>query len=55
MLLHGYQTLTHWIHLFQRHILRLNFKKDTTHVPRIQKYELSGFVYIMLDEGGNSS
>lgn len=29
-------------------------KKDTTRVPQIEKYELSGFVYIMLDEGGNS-
>lgn len=33
----------------------MNFKKDTTHVPQIEKYKSSGFVYIMLDEGGNSS
>lgn len=55
MLFHGYQILTHWIRLFQKPVLHLNFKKDTTHVLHIQKYELSGFVYIMLDEGGNSS
>lgn len=31
------------------------FQKDTTYAPQIQKYELSGFVYITLDNGGNSS
>lgn len=41
--------------LFQKHILHLNFEKDTTHVLWIQNYELSGFIYIMLNDGGNSS
>ena len=38
-----------------KHVLHLNFKKDTTHVPQIQKYKLSGFVYITLQNGGDSS
>lgn len=40
---------------FPKHIMRLSLQKNTTHVPEIQNYELSGFVYVMLDDGGNSS
>lgn len=35
--------------------MHLSLQKNTTQVPEIQNYELSGFVYITLDDGGNSS
>lgn len=41
--------------LILKHVLHLNFKKDPTHVLQIQKYELFGFVYITLYNGGKSS
>ena len=41
--------------LFPKHIIHLSLQKNTTHIPEIQNYELSGFLYIMLDDGGNSS
>ena len=41
--------------LFLKHIIHLSLQKNTTHIPEIQNYELSGFLYIMLDDGGNSS
>lgn len=40
---------------FPKHIMHLSLQKNTTQVPEIQNYELSGFVYITLDDGGNSS
>lgn len=40
---------------FPKHIMHLSLQKNTTHVPEIQNYKLCGFVYVMLDDGGNSS
>lgn len=40
---------------FPKHIMHLSLQKNTTHVPEIQNYKFCGFVYVMLDDGGNSS